>query len=160
MWLKIVFPGFILAFLAGFAFTFCGSAAGDPFNGLWKLNLAKSKIPPPFPQSQTVRIEADETGVRMEEVIVNSQGERLVITVRAKFDGEDYPVEGTPFADTVAYRHDGTHTIKGVAKKAGRVVVTETAVLSPDGKTVTVTYLSQDAEGRPVTSTGVFERQE
>jgi hypothetical protein len=34
-------------------------AARDPFAGVWNLNLAQSKLPPPVPKSRVVRIEAD-----------------------------------------------------------------------------------------------------
>jgi hypothetical protein len=47
-----------------------------------------------------------------------------------------------------------------VAKKDGAVVVKETAVLSDDGQTVRVTYVSFDEEGNPLTSHGLFERVE
>ena len=137
----------------------CLSAASDPFSGVWKLNLVKSKLPAPAVQSQTATIEADGEGIRIREEIVNDKGEHLTVTVNAKFDGKDYPVSGTPLADTVAYRRVDSRTIDGTAKKAGKVVTTERAVVSGDGKTLTVTYTGKDAAGKPVTGVGVFEKQ-
>jgi hypothetical protein len=94
----------------------------------------------------------------MTEELVNDKGERLIIAVQGKFDGQDYPVKGTPFADTVSYRLLDPHTIEGVAKKSGRVCVRETAVLSQNRHVIRVTYLSYDERGNTHISHGVFER--
>ncbi len=149
----------ILLMFVPLAVTACRSG-GEGFRGTWKLNPALSRLNVPAPQSQVVRITVRGQDVRMEQRIVTDRGERLLIAVAARFDGRDYPVTGTPFADTVAYRLTGARTIEGVAKKAGRVVVNETAVLAPDGRSLTVTYLSHLPDGRTVTSTAVFERIE
>jgi hypothetical protein len=139
--------------LGGFAL-----AAGDPFSGTWVLNLAKSKIPPPVPKSQVARVAADASGVEITEDLVTASGERLTIHVKAKFDGKDYPVTGTPYADTVAYQRVNRYTIKGVGKKAGKVIMHETVVVSPDGKSMTGTYSGTDATGKQVSAVAVFSR--
>ena len=82
--------------------------------------------------------------------------ERFDVRVDARFDGQDYPVTGTPLADTVAYRRPDSRTLKGIVKKAGNVVLLETAVVSRDGKTLTGTYSSPD--GKPV-GVAVFDKQ-
>jgi hypothetical protein len=154
-----VVAAIILLAIVPLAVTACRSG-GVAFRGTWRLDASRSQLNVPAPQSQVVRISVQGKDVRMEQRIVNERGERLSIAVDARFDGRDYPVTGTPFADTVAYRLTGTRTIEGVAKKAGRVVVTETAVLAPDGRSLTVTYRSHLPDGRAVTSTAVFERIE
>jgi len=151
--------GVVLFAIVPLAVTACRSSGGA-FRGTWRLDASRSQLNVPAPQSQVVRITVQGQDVRMEQEIVNDRGERLFITVAARFDGKDYPVTGTPFADTVAYRLTGTGAIEGVAKKDGRVVVNETAVLAPDGRSLTVTYLSHLPDGRTVTSTAVFERIE
>ena len=133
--------------------------AGDPFTGFWKLNLSKSKLPPPLPQSQTTRIEANAGGIDIVEEIVSDKGERTTVTVSAKFDGKDYPVNGSPVADSVVYQRIDSHTIRGVARKAGKVVVHETVVVSKDGKTLTGTYSGTDAAGKEIAGIAVFEKQ-
>ncbi len=135
----------------------CLFAAGDPFSGVWKLNLSKSRLPPPVPQSLTARIDAGAGSIRVREEIVSDKGERLTVSVDARFDGKDYAVTGSPFADSVAYRRVDGHTLQGTGKKAGKVVATETAVVSKDGKTLTTTY--SGPTGKPVTGVAVFERQ-
>jgi hypothetical protein len=130
--------------------------AADPFSGVWKLNLSKSKVPPPAPQSHLVHSEADARGIRLREDVINDQGEPIRITVNARFDGKDYEVAGTPFADAVAYRRVDSHTLKGTVKKAGKVVLLETVVVSRDGKILTGTYTTPD--GKPA-GVAVFEKQ-
>jgi hypothetical protein len=135
------------------------SGAADPFAGLWRLNLAKSNLPPPLPQSQTVRIEVEGGTIRMREEIVNERGEHLIITLEAGFDGRDYPIYGTSQADTVAYERVDERTLRSTIKKSGRVVMKETIFVSADGRTVTGTYSGTDASGRIVTASAVFDRQ-
>lgn len=127
------------------------------FNGVWKLNLAKSDIPP-ITKSQILKIDTDGLNVTMREELINDKDEVLIISLSGTFDGRDNNVEGTPFADTVAYRLLNPNTIEGIAKKDGRICVKEEAVLSKDGNTVNVTYLSYDQNGNTVRSFGSFER--
>jgi hypothetical protein len=134
-------------------------AAEDPFSGVWKLNLSKSKLSPPIPKSQIARVAARASGIRISEEIVTDTGERMNISVDAKFDGKDYPVNGSPYADGVSYQRIDRFTIKGVGKKAGKVIMYETVVVSPDGKTMTGTYSGTDASGKQVTAIAVFDKQ-
>jgi len=135
-------------------------AAGDPFSGTWVLNLSKSNLPPPLPKSQIAHVVVDASGIRITEELVKGAGERMTISVNARFDGKDYPISGSPFADAVAYRRVDRNTIKGVGKKCGKVIMHETVVLSPDGKIMTGTYSGTDATGKQVTAVAVFEKQQ
>jgi len=132
--------------------------AEDPLTGSWKLNLTKSSLPPPLPRTQTGRIEVQGQSIHIREDVVNEDGKSLQIVVDAKFDGRYYPVTGTPFADSVAYRRLDSRTITGKAKKDGKVVSEETVVLAPDGRSMTVRYTAK-RKGKKVTSVGVFDKQ-
>ena len=127
------------------------------FNGVWKLNLAKSDIPP-VTKSQILNIETDGFKVTMREELINDKDEVLIISLSGTLDGRDTNVVGTPFADTVSYRLLSPNTIEGIAKKDGRICVKEEAVLSQDGNTVNVTYLSYDEKGNTTRNFGLFER--
>jgi hypothetical protein len=131
----------------------------DPFSGTWVLNVSKSEIPPPVPKSQIAHIVVDGENVEITEEIVNESGERLTIHVKARSDGKDYPVTGTPYADSGSYQRVDRNTIKGIAKKAGKVVMHETVVVSPDGKSITGTYSGTNATGNQVTAVAVFEKR-
>ena len=133
--------------------------APNGFAGTWRLNLDRSDIPP-VTRSQVLFIDTDGIRIEMREELVNDKGETLVITVQGRLDGHDYPLKGTPFADTVSYRLLNSRTMEGIAKFNGRVRVKERAVLSECGDTVSVTYLSYDDHGNIQESHGLFERQE
>lgn len=92
------------------------------FNGIWKLNLAKSDIPP-ITKSQLLTIETDGVKVTMTEELINDKDEILTISLTGSFDGKDNEVNGTPFADTVSFRLFDQDLIEGIAKKDGRICV-------------------------------------
>jgi hypothetical protein len=64
-------------------------AARDPFAGVWNLNLAQSKLPPPVPKSRVVRIEADAGSISIREEVVGEKGEQMTMTVTANYSGTD-----------------------------------------------------------------------
>ncbi len=134
-------------------------AAGDPFTGTWKLNLTKSELPPPLPRSVIVYIECDGQSISIREETEDQDGQRHTANIKARFDGKEYPLVGTPRADMVVYERLDARTIRGTSRKNGKVLVHETVVLSPDGKTVTTTYSGANAEGKAVIGTAVFEKQ-
>lgn len=127
------------------------------FNGIWKLNLAKSDIPP-ITKSQLLTIETDGVKVTMTEELINDKDEILTISLTGSFDGKDNEVNGTPFADTVSFRLFDQDLIEGIAKKDGRICVKERAVLLDDRNTVNVTYLSFNQDGNSIKHFGYFER--
>ena len=135
------------------------SGASDPFSGVWKINLAKSELAVPAPRSQIVRIQASAEGLRIREEVTNDKGEPLVITLDAKFDGKDYPITGSPFADAGSYNRVDSHTLSATAKKAGKVIETETVAVSADGKTMTAHYTYTDAFGKRVSAVAVADRE-
>lgn len=143
---------------SGLAATLLATAL-DPFTGTWKLNLAKSKLSPPVPRSVVSYIECDGKSVSVREEIVDANGQHQTATVKAAFDGKDYPIVGSPLADAVSYQRVDSHTLKGTSKKGGMVLVYETVVISPDGRTMTATYSGADDLGTQVTGTAVFEKQ-
>lgn len=79
------------------------------------------------------------------------------MALEAKFDGNDYPVIGSPFADAVSYRRLDQHTISGCIKKAAKLLLKEKVVISADGKTMTSNYYaSQDGT---MLGFAVFDKQ-
>jgi hypothetical protein len=127
------------------------------FNGIWKLNLAKSDIPP-ITKSQILTIDTDGFNVTMKEELTNDNDELLIISLSGSFDGNENVVKGTPFADTVSFRLLNQNSIEGIAKKDGRICVKEEAVLLEDKNTVNVTYLIFDLNGNSTKYFGYFER--
>lgn len=144
---------------AGKAVTAQPIAAKDPFSGTWILNLSKSKMAPPIPRSLTTELVVDAIDIQLTEEIVNSTGESQTIRGKAKFDGKDYPATGITYADTFAFQRVNRNTIKSVAKKAGKIIMRETVVVSPDGKIMTATYFPVDGTSKQDPTVAVFEKK-
>jgi hypothetical protein len=140
------------------SFTIFGQAA-DPHAGTWKLNLTKSNITPgPPPQNQTATIESVENGLKSTVEAVNAKGQSTRTVVTAKFDGKEYPVEGTQIMRT--YRRVDVRTYEQTNKVDGKVTTTAKVVISPDGKTRTMTSTTPNAQGKPVVSVMVYDKVE
>jgi hypothetical protein len=134
--------------------------ANDPRIGSWKLNAAKSKFNPgPPPQSLMVKVEPSGKGEKVTAEIGNADGTRTTTVYTASFDGKDYPLTGSPTADTVSLKRIDSHTTERTDKKGGKVVTTLKRVVSKDGKTMTVTTKGTNAEGQPVNNVIVFDKE-
>jgi hypothetical protein len=145
--------------LVGLALAVTATAA-DQHSGTWKMNPAKSKYSPgPAPKSTTVKVEADEQGVKIDAEIINADGSPIHVQYDAKFDGKDYPVTGIPYADAVSVKRIDADTIEATMKKGGQVTMTVTTKVSKDGKTRTSTFKGKDAEGRDVLNVVVSDKQ-
>jgi hypothetical protein len=75
------------------------------------------------------------------------------------YDGKSYQVTGTPDYDAASYKQINTSTNEVILTKAGKNVQTTTGVLSPDGKTYTITNAGVTANGQQFTNVSVYERQ-
>ena len=135
--------------------------AADNWLGTWKLNVAKSKfVPGPPPQGMTIKFEpATDGGIRLTADGVDGDGQAMHLEYAAKFDGTDVPWAGNPNADSAAPRRIDANRYENVWKKDGKAVVTVSATVSADGKTLTVIQRGKDAKGQVMDTTEVFERQ-
>ena len=133
-------------------------AAENPFSGTWKLNLAKSKLPPPALQNDIAKVDADDNGLKLSEDITDDKGQPLKISVEAKFDGKDYPVTGDPSSDSISYRRVGTNTLTSTSKKGGKITSKATIVVSKDGKVTTV-HFTDYSQTKPFKGLGVYDKQ-
>ena len=134
--------------------------ASDPRIGTWKLNVTKSKFSPgPPPKALTVKVEPSGQGEKVTTEGVNAEGGNTATQYTASFDGKDYPLTGSPNADTVSLKRIDARTTVRTDKKGGKVALTLTRAVSQDGKTMTVTVKGTDAQGQAVNSVLVFEKQ-
>jgi len=112
-----------------------------------------------MPQSWVLQIMASASDVSHREEIITSDGSEMTVVLHATFDGEDYPVSGSPLMDTIALTRPGPHVIAGTGKKAGAVTLTDTLTASPDGEVLTLTYSLLDGNQEVAKGTGIFERR-
>ncbi len=133
--------------------------AVDPVLGTWNLNLAKSKyFPGPAPKQQTRIYEADSTGVRATVMTVSADGQTITMHYPANYDGKEHTVTGSPDSDGIVMRKVDDYTADSTLIHAGVVIGKARRVVSPDGKTMTITYQGE-SQGEKVSNTGFYEKK-
>ena len=132
--------------------------SSDPLVGSWKLNVAKSKGTP-F-KSGSTQIEAAGAGVKFTVDFEGTDGTMYHWTFTANYDGKDNPVTGnSPYGDATALTRVDARTTRVVSKQGGKGTVTQTIVVSGDGKSRTVTTKGTDAKGQPVDTVSFYDKQ-
>ena len=152
----------------------------DPIIGTWVLNVAKSTFSPgPAPQSDsctyvmeglatkvtskgaskpmtymTVRQE-----IKATSTVVDVEGKTTTREWTIVYDGKERPVTGDPDVDTLALRRIDAFTTEFTQKRAGRVAITGTRVISRDGKVMTITTEGINAKGQRINDVSVFDKQ-
>ena len=133
-------------------------AQSNPLVGTWKLNAAKSKGTT-FKSGGT-KVEAAGDGVKFTVDLVGADGSATHWAFTANYDGKDNPVTGkNPYGDTVALTRVDAKTTRITVKQGGKVTVTQTIVVSDDGKTRTTTTKGTDAKGQPIDAVSFYEKQ-
>lgn len=128
--------------------------------GTWRVNVAKSTYNPgPAPQSQTVKYEAWEGGLKLTSDGMDAKGAKTHAEYAAKFDGKPYPFKGNPNADMITLKQVDPRTIETSWTLRGKPTITSRSTISADGKTRTITQTGTGADGQKVNNTVVYERQ-
>ena len=131
--------------------------ATDPHFGTWK---PKPNPATPAGQSRTRRYEPFEgDGVRLTIEMVDANGKRTTGGYAAHFDGKPYRDLGTNPWDSVVIRKADPYTYSVSLLAKGKVFSTNTAVVSKDGKTLTVTSTRTDENGKTSTTVDVWDKQ-
>jgi hypothetical protein len=152
---------FVIALVvAGVASVGVSAQTPDPFVGTWTLNVAKSQTT--FKSGTTV-VESIGGGIKTTADMVRGDGAADHFTWTAQYDGRDTPVIGaSPYgagAHTIALTRIDSHTAKIVTKLDGKVTITQTLVVSADGKTRTIHTTGMDDKGQRVNTTAIYEKQ-
>ena len=149
---------FTAAVLVGFLGGTALAQSTNPLIGTWKLNAAKSKGT--LFKGGGTKVEAAGDGVKFTVDLVGADGAVSHWTFTANYDGKDNPVTGNnPYGDTVALTRVDAKTTRITNKQAGKVTVTQTIVVSDDGKTRTTTTKGTNAKGQPVDAVSFYEKQ-
>ena len=127
--------------------------------GTWKLNESKSKFAPGSPKNNTVTYTAAGAKIKVTVDGVNNAGKTTHNQWTGKFDGRSYPLVGDPSADSRTYKQVSPNKLEFSNNKSGKPVVTGTIVISPDGKSRTVTTTAMDASGRKVKDIAVYDKK-
>jgi len=140
-------------------------AQTDPFLGTWQFNLAKSKYSPgPPPRSQTSNTQAEGQNLKFAITGTGANGNPISTTLTAVIDGMPHPAPPVPDNPNAAYDAAATtrvdaYTLIFSFTKAGKLVQISTLIVSPDGRTTTLTRTGADANGRQVNDIAVWDKQ-
>ena len=146
--------------LFGASFGASSTWAADASVGTWKLNVAKSTFRPgPPPAAETRIYQSQPEGVKT--TVTTTWADRKTTTVEypANYDGKDYPVSGSRDIDAVALTRMDDFTSAATLKHAGKEIGVARRVVSPDGKTMTITYKGINSIGDKVDNVAVYDRQ-
>ena len=134
------------------------AAQDDPFTGTWVLNVAKSKMQPATASKSEIihyKITGDEEDFLSDAVTIEGYPESIKYTARYN-DGKAYPFSITingkvtnPGAMTTVKKID-TWTRERYNVREGKPVIASRRLVSRDGRTMTLTILRVDAQGREV----------
>ena len=148
----------------GLAVVFAGAALAQPSIptniGIWKLTGAMPNVGADSPTSIILRYEAAGTGVKAALDVMGANGALAHMEFSGEYDGKDNPVTGSSqVGEVVALTRLDANTVRLVHKRDGKVLVTETAVVSSDRKTMTVTTTGTTPWGVPINGVAVWEKQ-
>jgi hypothetical protein len=149
----------LLSLVALFAATVVCFAADDVNMGTWKLNEGKSKLVAGASKNVTVAYEAAGDSVKVTIDGVDGAGKPIHNEWTGKFDGKDYAVTGDSTSDMRSYKRMNAHTLMFTVKKGGKTTLTGRIVVSPDGKSRTVSAGGMDSMGMKMNSTSVYDKQ-
>jgi hypothetical protein len=149
------FAGLLLALLGASTL-----GAADASIGTWKLNVAKSTFKPgPAPVAETRVYNAQPKGVKT--TVKTTWADQLTTTVEypANYDGKDYPVSGSRDVDAVALTRMDDFASEATLKHAGKEIGVARRVVSPDRKTMTISYKGINTRGDRVDNVAVYDKQ-
>ncbi len=133
--------------------------AADPFEGTWKLNAAKSKLAGPPPKSEIVKITPQASGFKWATETVDKEGKIANAMWLGKYDGKAHLYTGNSDIDSIASKKTDANTLDVTFMKAGKAVGTGQAIVSKEGKMLTLISKIKNAQGEEATNTAVYDKQ-
>jgi hypothetical protein len=134
--------------------------SADPLLGTWELNVAKSNYTPgPAPKSETRTYVVAGQGIEASSKGVDGRGNPTAASWTINYDGKYHPESGNPNADSLSLKRVNARSAEFTQKRAGKVVITGTRTISPDGNTMTITSKGTNAHGQTITDVEVFEKR-
>jgi hypothetical protein len=129
--------------------------------GTWPITLATSKyVAGTAPKSSTFTVVAAGAGIKVTCDVVSADGTAWHWGYTANDDGKDNPITGNcQYGDAVAITRVDASTTRNVYKQAGKVTITQNAVVSSDGKTMTITVTGTSPLGQAVNIVAVYDKQ-
>jgi hypothetical protein len=135
-------------------------AADNPFLGTWKLNEGKSHIPPGAPKiTSAVYVSAANGMITVTTDGVDAKGNPVHNEWTGKFDGNPYPVTGSPDVDNRTMKARGVRTLIATNLKGVKPVSHGTIEISADGQSRTLDLTGTTSDGKPYKATYFYDKQ-
>ena len=138
------------------------ASAADPFVGTYKLNPEKSKTTGgQTPPDLTLTISEDGSNLRIATSGKTAAGAPITadVLVLPKAGGTIKAPAGEAGYDSTVVSRKDANTIEMLASLKGKERTRVKLSLSRDGKTLTRSFTSTNAQGRPITGASVLERE-
>lgn len=143
---------FILASIAILTPQGVTAAAPDAklWNGTWHLNAAKSKFAPSTKElSETRSYDVSGNKVTMKSTSKDASGKESSFSYSAAWDGKSYPMVGNPNADSISLTGVSGRQVNAKSMLHGKLTVESTAMVSADGKHLTLKRHMLRLKGAP-----------
>ena len=113
------------------------AADDDPMMGVFKLNIAKSTLPPNYSTSIIRHHVPVPGGITVIQERTAADGKQTKGEWTIMFDGKDYPITGDPNVATLTLKRVDRYTVEGIGKKDGHEITHFSWHISKDGKVLT-----------------------
>ena len=132
----------------------------DAFLGHWEMDPAENRyeVGQP-PQSGSYTIEPEGAAYLFKMAWTNAEGQPFQMEYRTTPDGVAYPYENPAVADTIRTTRVDEFTLDTETTKGGKVIATGRRVLSPDGRTMTITQSGLRPDGTAFTNLSIYRRK-
>ena len=132
--------------------------ADNPHIGTWRLNEAKSKMPPGMGKNSTVTYTEEGDKIKVAVEGTDKDGKPVHSVWVGKFDGKAYPVKHNPSYNAVGYRVINDYTNAIQALKDGKLVWSGTITVAKDGKSRIVSIQGTDANGKKFSGKAAYDK--
>ena len=135
------------------------SAQTNPFVGIWKLDVAKSKYDPgPAPKSQTRTWDA---AGKVNVKGINAAGKPMAYGYPIITDGKEYPTSGTVpnGADKISSKKVAASTIEVHFVRGGKPAEVTTFAVSKDRRVLTISAKGTNPDGSAFENMTVWEKK-
>lgn len=120
------------------------------WRGTWNLNVAASKwgaVGKEQSETRTYDVSGDK--LSMKSSSKGADGKEMNFSYTAGCDGKVAPMVGNPNADAISLRCVSAREIKATSRMKGKVTVQSTAMVSADGKHLTLSRTYVGRKGAP-----------
>src|SRR5262249_38440318 len=132
----------------------------DPFTGTWQLNVHKSKYPPgTCPRSMIIQMEPAGNGVQYRSETTQADGRKTQAHYTADYSGTEAIVTAqAALMAPVSLQRVDERTVVASYRRGMQTIATSRRAVSKNGRTMTITTVTTDKDGRSVTTVGVYDK--